>query len=363
MTLVQLNFFEKSMSQRNPLIDIARGLGIILVVFGHNWIIAHEHGVLFRLVFSFHMPLFFFLSGLFLNETESVGRFIKLRADTLLKPFFVVLMVWGLARLVIAKIAVLPYFFGVLYATGHTIEWVPLWFLPHLFLSLLMVLFILKLSSTSLYMRPVRLFLCLTSLLLGWWCMTRLAGLDWQNISYLYPLVNDYSESFPGLPWSIDVIGISSAYILAGFLAKEAVAAFRLRWMFLFATFVIFALFQWQFQQAMDLHMRYYGNPAISSIEAGLGIYLSLGLAAFLQRFVSIAKVLALLGKSSLFILLFHSWIEWKVYGILQIRLHQNYAAALFALFAGIFLPVGILWIVQRSPWLSVCLLSTGSRK
>lgn len=48
--------------QRNSQIDVARGIGILLVVFGHCF---YSLSVpLNKFVLSFHMPLFFFLSGL-----------------------------------------------------------------------------------------------------------------------------------------------------------------------------------------------------------------------------------------------------------------------------------------------------------
>lgn len=57
------------MKKRNVDIDIGKGIAIILVVVGH--IIQHgshnnfdylEHD-LFKVIYSFHMPLFIFLSG------------------------------------------------------------------------------------------------------------------------------------------------------------------------------------------------------------------------------------------------------------------------------------------------------------
>ena len=47
------------MSNRNLLVDVAKGIGIVLVVLGHSGI---EFG--HYLIYMFHMPLFFFLSGM-----------------------------------------------------------------------------------------------------------------------------------------------------------------------------------------------------------------------------------------------------------------------------------------------------------
>lgn len=63
-TLEKLSItFEKEarpLSQRDPIVDIAKGLGIILVIFSH---LTQSDQWQRTLVFSFHMPLFFFLSG------------------------------------------------------------------------------------------------------------------------------------------------------------------------------------------------------------------------------------------------------------------------------------------------------------
>lgn len=48
---------------RENWVDIAKGIGIILVVMGHANCPEIPHGI----IYSFHMPLFFFLSGLFIQ--------------------------------------------------------------------------------------------------------------------------------------------------------------------------------------------------------------------------------------------------------------------------------------------------------
>lgn len=63
-------------------IDVARGAGILLVVIGHVVIglvdagLADRDGALARMnavVYTFHMPLFFFLAGLFMPQTVARG--------------------------------------------------------------------------------------------------------------------------------------------------------------------------------------------------------------------------------------------------------------------------------------------------
>lgn len=62
---------------REAWVDYAKGIGIILVVFGHVNRGLYSAGIQLSgssylltdsIIYSFHMPLFFFLSGLFLRN-------------------------------------------------------------------------------------------------------------------------------------------------------------------------------------------------------------------------------------------------------------------------------------------------------
>ena len=84
---------------REAWIDQTRGLGIVLVVFGHLWRGLYEADLLSqgrtfevvdRLIYSFHMPLFFVLAGLFFERSllrMPVASFVRSRAVRLLYPF------------------------------------------------------------------------------------------------------------------------------------------------------------------------------------------------------------------------------------------------------------------------------------
>lgn len=83
--------------------DIAKGVGIILVVFGHVWRGANQAGLLpneplFVLIdnaiYLFHMPLFFVLAALFFERSARRDGFLgglRTRAVTLLYP----LLLWS----------------------------------------------------------------------------------------------------------------------------------------------------------------------------------------------------------------------------------------------------------------------------
>ncbi|KND59694.1 Arginine/ornithine antiporter ArcD [Candidatus Burkholderia verschuerenii] len=86
---------------RENWVDHAKGIGIILVVFGHVNRGLESAGIVMpggayklvdSLIYAFHMPLFFFLSGLFfVKSIESRGtwRFVGSKVDTLVYPFVI----------------------------------------------------------------------------------------------------------------------------------------------------------------------------------------------------------------------------------------------------------------------------------
>lgn len=64
-------------------VDICKGLGIICVVLGHSI----DGTALQRFIYTFHMPLFFFLSGFLHRAQPSYGVYAKRKAIHLLLPY------------------------------------------------------------------------------------------------------------------------------------------------------------------------------------------------------------------------------------------------------------------------------------
>ncbi|MFZ6771434.1 acyltransferase family protein [Undibacterium sp. SXout7W] len=348
---------------RHQTIDIAKGLGIFLVVLGHNWMVAHEHGELFRVIFSFHMPLFFFLSGVFLKESRRLSDFAFTKADAILKPYIVVLLCWGLLRILLSGVSWSAYLSGVIYATGNTIEWVPLWYLPHLFLSLLFVFVLLRITGSFQCGNNSLLYLSLAMLGAGVLVMHTEWPFSSETLQYWNRLLNDSQDYFPGLPWSADLIGVSAAFILAGYALKEHIVHFCFHRIYFLAALFCFVILHILFDETMDLHMRHYGQFWIVSAQAILGIYLTLSLSFLLQRCHTAARILAYIGGSTLFILIFHSWIEWKIFSLCSKYMQNDDLKAFVSLFFGLLLPLLLQAMVVRIPFLARCLLPSAKRK
>ena len=67
-------------------IDLLKAFGILLVMLGH---IYQKNDMLYHWIYSFHVPLFFFLSGIFFVKADNFRVFIIKRWNTLILPYFV----------------------------------------------------------------------------------------------------------------------------------------------------------------------------------------------------------------------------------------------------------------------------------
>ncbi len=305
----------------------------MLVVFGHNWAVLHDKGELFRVVFSFHLPLFFFLSGVLLRESDSLKKLATLRMQSLLKPYFTTLLCLGLVALCVDAVKAkafpshyMAYFEGVLYATGRTIDWVPLWFLPHLFLASCATLLVIKLISST-WMRLVYLALSLA-----------------VGVLLLSPADR---------PWSLDLLPISSSFLLAGYLSKRLVQSMTFNSIFFILAAAIFTALHAFFDVTIDLNMRVYGDFLIATLQAFSGIYLCLSLSSLLAQHAGINKLMSYIGSGTLFILIFHYTLQWKVFGFISKFVAGSFVPAVGSFVAAVVLPLMLWECVKRSRLLS----------
>lgn len=361
----ELRFIIWGMNHRNLTVDIAKGIGILLVVFGHNWIVKNESGELFRIIFSFHVPLFFFMSGFFLKPSDRLKEFIFRRADTLLKPYWTFLLFIGILKIFnpfsVEKISFLQYFAGILYGTGPTIEGVSLWFLPHLFVASIAAMTILHLTKAwtnrELWLWGISVLFLIVGI--------PFIRLFWHGDIHgnnVLDQMSSVTHQLPGLPLSFDLILISSALILLGFLLRKKVQAMTFNLSFFSIATLLFFLLHLEFDETIDLNMRLYSHPLISTLQAMLGIYMTLLASAGLQRYSIVSRPLISIGSGSLFILIFHTFIQEKVFWGLISFTHATYFSAVVSFGAAVLGPLVILKVVRRQRPLALLFLPRKSR-
>lgn len=127
---------------RSDWADVARGIGIILVVFEHaaRGIVSAglaPYSDAFKLqdaaIYSFHMPLFFFLSGCFFSRGAGLVEFARSRALVLVYPYFLWTVLVGSVVITAGELVNNPLALNAL----TKIFWQPIqqyWFLYALFL-------------------------------------------------------------------------------------------------------------------------------------------------------------------------------------------------------------------------------------
>lgn len=126
-------------------IDAAKGIGILLIVLGH----VVPNRAIHQFVYSFHVPLFFLLSGFTYRVKSDKKQFYLTKFKRLLVPYYIFAVVSIVIYFVMSHMIPLsgdsrigPNLLGMLYAnsnTGYMMWNRPLWFLPCLFASFLIL--------------------------------------------------------------------------------------------------------------------------------------------------------------------------------------------------------------------------------
>ena len=134
--------------QRIAWLDIAKGFGIFFIVWGHVLRTGHFRTYLY----AFNVALFFFLLGYTFKYGASLKEFLKKRFFRTMIPYYI----WAIASIIIfllmgrflsfditnASMSLWKNLIGMLYANSRTIymRWnLPLWFIPCMNLTLVMV--------------------------------------------------------------------------------------------------------------------------------------------------------------------------------------------------------------------------------
>ncbi len=325
------------MQKRVQYIDIAKGIGILLVVLGHNDLQAY-HPMLHRFIYAFHMALFFFLSGIFFNPVRSFKEIFTRRFNGLMKPLiFIIIFIYGVSV-----------FFGKmgfavaggrllksLFMTGPYLNWVQLWFLPVLFLVNLYAFFFYR-GTNFLPKNWMRWIVLLITLWIGTLWLPYMWTFDFT--------IFGRSFSTYGLPASVDLVLLGGFYFI---LAREIYrqlpeSFFTSKITFLTSAVILFGMV-FTLDIPVDFNTRLYTSWTLNTIEAIAGIIFILSLSRQIELYSEKAtRFFSYIGSLTLSILIFHVPIQEMVNNKLSIYLGQNDLTLLLAFLSGVFLPVFI---------------------
>ena len=284
------------LSARNSTIDNIKAVGIILVIMGH----VSQEAFLSRWIYSFHMPLFFFISGVcFLFSRKD--NFIFRKVKSILVPYFC----FGVASLLYwafweAKFREIPIttdiikgqmfnLLGILMHRGGVNDYlfnVVLWFLPCLFV--------------------VEILLFTTEKVVKSRCCIGAVIITAAVISWIY---NRYI-SYP-LFFRVDVAVTVMPFALIGVLINEKFIAFCNRKsyvldgvLFVFSLGLSIILCHWI--SRLDLNVQRYPSPYfILYFQAMVGILL----VTIISKYIKWGFI-EYIGRNSLIIMCIHEPIK-----------------------------------------------------
>lgn len=279
--------------------DMSKGLGILCVVLGHAAIeslgvaesdIAHMS---IAFCFSFHMPLFFLISGYFIHAERPFqwGKECRQLVLTYLCTAILVILGTGLSAVVEHEDALERMWFwfnaavygaGDVTGPGLTLWQVQgrigaIWFLLAMFWARMLMHWFAKLPLTPVWV--------VVSFVIGW-----------------------LSSRFIWLPWSIQSALCAVAYVYVGYLARQYDVLGKL-WRFPWVFIVLVAVWGiaiWKFS-GFSMALNDYGaTPILAVFGAVCGTLCIVGLCRTLDRINWLAIVLSRAGQATLAILCVH---------------------------------------------------------
>ena len=329
-------------------IDIAKGIGILLIVLGHDAGFERNFPQFSDFLGGIRMPFFFFISGV----TFSLGRrsltdIAIMRADAWLKPFVVVVTLFGCLNILRGTGTFEGLLLALTYGTGFTLSPRAVWFLPHLWL--------LYVSCSALFMYGKHLFST------GIRRVASLAMLLVVGYAFLGVFNNPYEDNACfkmtefsaalfncGLPMSADLLLITSVFFIFGVFMSATVKGFKFSLLHLGVALGAVIVVWFAFNDSMNLNHRRYDNLLGTTALAFSGIYLMLGLSGLLAKMAWAEKSLIFVGRGSLFILLFHMPILYNFPAILARIPPFKSAVEATALLCAVVVPLVIWQVCKR---------------
>ncbi len=200
-----------NMAIRLDYIDIAKGILIILVVIGHIW----QRGPVFNIIYAFHMPAFFLISGMLLQHTGSYrkpfGVFLKSRLFSFGIPFIFIEILGCLTDIIRHGVTLnwKGYLFNTLTFNFNDHN---LWFLTDLFLIEILFYVLLRTLKKKSYIILAACLLCVASRYLASEAkfMSVIRGVFYYNLFFTF----GFYESKHLKKFSLSVCAASTIVVL-----------------------------------------------------------------------------------------------------------------------------------------------------
>jgi fucose 4-O-acetylase-like acetyltransferase len=305
--------------ERNSSIDIAKGLGIILVLLVHTVALGTGYEILHKFISCITMPLFLGISGIYITSTKRLAPFVKSRLLRFIVPFLFWVAVYFIFNMAthITKIALHHFmkineveatsFFDLqniknIFIVPIMANWaslknadvfVELWFLPAVFSIVILYRYLYQ------RIRPQKtVFFLLATILL----------------SFIIVYLNNLHRFHDSIPWSIDIAIVCLPFLI---ICRNHSYADRLHWIAI--PFLLFAIYYFSKGMQVEVAGLMIEDYPRFFIAATSGIILAFLVSARLQS-ARIGKILSEIGKRTYLIFLLQG-IVYAVFRPVMARL------------------------------------------
>lgn len=279
-------------------IDFFKGFGALLVIFGHSNLPEY----LAWWIWSFHMPMFFYISGYLFSNHKAIDlkSFLKRRVETLLVPYFFFSAILLILLPILNSTSKIPIevrsFDEVIHTLIYGWKGLALWFIPVLFFTEVLFAVLIKyLGKTS--------FISIIAI-----CLLCLLG-------YFFSVKNIH------FPYKIEVVPTALVFYALGYYSKENMERILVRIiqsnkivLLLIIALVINIAFCYLNEGKLDMCFNNMNNFFFTYISAIAGILFSIFISYFLtirlKEGSSIKVFVTYLGRNTMIILGIHQIIK-----------------------------------------------------
>ena len=282
-------------------IDIAKGIGILLVLLGH--LLNNGHW-LKSVIYTFHMPLFFIVSGMVLRPQPVIKK-IRNRITDVLVPYFI----WALifSGFSFKKLMYIGYgtIAGLLKAGSSGV----LWFLVCMFFASIFSQIIVTYTEKKKHRSFVLAAFMVITLVIS------------MAMSFFHYKIMIHGATL-GYPWSMDIVFLAMSFMIFGRLAvdmKQMIPE-ELKWYHLLIFVALAAI-----SLVGIMHKAEPGYPQMATGRVGNYIVFFvvacavvtgvIGISRFLEKTGPLSALLVWLGQNSMGIFLIHRTLRSTLQG------------------------------------------------
>ena len=335
--------------KRYDYVDVLKAFAIFLVVFAHAPLCDNA---LKQFIYSFHMPVFFFVYGLTYNLSshENKGFLTKLFVFGKLKRLIIPAAFWSLFYAALNGIkqgsfsikSFLYILYGSQYGFKAADSLTSIWFLPCMFAAVCFTEIIMCFVNSLKCKNPYKYFTIMVF------------AFVLSMISYFLPHIKI------GYPWCVNVAPMACAFILFGYFFKVITRKYvkfysgvNLLFFTVFTFVFLFFTFKLNLKYIqinnVDMASSEYGNYFLYIMDAMLGTVMLTSFSAFVTKMRLNISPLIALGKSTMPIFLLHKPIIQKLCHICNAAFPQadNFLVVTAISFVTVIISYGLTIIIR----------------